>query len=264
MKLIPMVKEIQTGEAFLADKRICLVTKSLDSRVLKTLEKLPQDPKGTPLEIAVGSEGGESYSLTVGRDRIAIQAPGAAGAFYGIQTLRQLLKEERVPCLEIRDRPDFPYRGFYHDATRGRIHTVEAIKKLIDDMAYYKMNSLQLYVEHVFEFEETKGIIPATGYLTKAELRELDAYCQENFIDFVPSLSTFGHMNDILNQPQYRHLRVLKDYEPSPNRWSDRMAHHTSIPETLRASAWFAVSSTNICPALKASGLTSAATKPSI
>jgi len=235
MKLIPMVKEIQTGEAFLADKRICLVTKSLDSRVLKTLEKLPQDPKGTPLEIAVGSEGGESYSLTVGRDRIAIQAPGAAGAFYGIQTLRQLLKEERVPCLEIRDRPDFPYRGFYHDATRGRIHTVEAIKKLIDDMAYYKMNSLQLYVEHVFEFEETKGIIPATGYLTKAELRELDAYCQENFIDFVPSLSTFGHMNDILNQPQYRHLRVLKDYEPSPNRWSDRMAHHTIDPRNAES-----------------------------
>ena len=59
--------------------------------------------------------------------------------------------EEQVPCLHIKDKPDFKYRGFYQDVTRGKIPTVDTIKKLIDTMAYYKLNSLQLYVEHVFE-----------------------------------------------------------------------------------------------------------------
>ena len=229
MHLIPSVKEMTVREGFLVNKQV-FPAYSGDSRLEKALKKLPWDPAGTPLTLSVGTGDEESYTLTVNRDSIAITAPGAAGAFYGIQTLRQLLEAAQVPCLVIRDRPDFPHRGFYHDATRGRIATVERIKALIDDMARFKLNSLQLYVEHVFPFRETEAITGRTGCYTREELEEIDTYCRENFMDFVPSLSTFGHMNDILNQPQYRHLRVLRDYEPSPNRWHDRMRHHTIDP----------------------------------
>ena len=104
-------------------------------------------------------------------------------------------------------------------------------------MAHYKMNHLQLYVEHVYEFEETKDLIEKTGYISSAELKELDAYCKENFIDFVPSLSTFGHLYELLEQPQYKHLRVLKDYETAPNFWHNRMAHHTLDPESPQSIA---------------------------
>lgn len=230
MHLIPMVKELLPLEGHLESTAFRPIYAGGDPRLEKALKKLPLTPQGTPLVLTVGTEDAESYILTVEHCRIHIEAPGPAGAFYGIQTLKQLLREDRVPCLVIRDEPDFSYRGFYHDATRGRIHTVAAIKKLIDDMACYKMNSLQLYAEHVFEFQETKELIRSTGYMTKAELQELGAYCRENFIDFIPSLSTFGHMHDILNQPQYRNMRVLRDYEPAHNRWSDRMAHHTIDP----------------------------------
>ena len=229
MHLIPSVKEMRIREGYLTNKTVCPAYTG-DSRLEKALAKLPCHRLGTPLTLSVGTAAEESYSLTVNTDSIAIAAPGPAGAFYGIQTLRQLLEEEQVPCLEIQDRPDFAYRGFYHDATRGRIATVERIKDLVDDLARFKMNSLQLYVEHVFEFRETENITPKTGCYTRAELEELGDYCRDQFIDFVPSLSTFGHMNDILNQPQYRHLRVLSDYAPAPNRWHDRMAHHTIDP----------------------------------
>jgi len=139
--------------------------------------------------------------------------------------------------LHIEDKPDFEYRGFYHDVTRGKIPTVETIKQLIDQMAYYKLNSLQLYVEHTFEFEEYKQIKAATGYLTKEELREMGNYCRENFIEFIPSLSTFGHLYELLEQPQYWHLRVRKDYEPRPNLWHARMRHHTIDPEDPQSIA---------------------------
>ncbi|MBQ3593649.1 MAG: family 20 glycosylhydrolase, partial [Clostridia bacterium] len=130
----------------------------------------------------------------------------------------------------IEDEPDFEYRGLYHDITRGKVAKVETLKKLIDDMAYFKMNSLQLYVEHTFEFEETKDLIENTGYLTKEEIKELDEYCCENFIDFIPYIATFGHMYEILEQDQYKHLRVLKDFKATPNFWLSRMRHHTIDP----------------------------------
>ena len=230
MNLIPQVKSLELTGGFLNVKALRPVSEDLDPRLLSALEKLPCDPAGTDLALSLAGESGECYSLRICPDRIAIEADGPAGAFYAIQTLRQLFKEDQVPCLHIKDWPDYSHRGFYHDVTRGRIQTVETIKKLIDDMAYYKLNSLQLYVEHVFQFEETKDLWSSFGYLTKEEIREIDDYCRENFIDFIPSLSTFGHLYELLEQPKYKHLQVLKDYLTIPNFWHARMRHHTIDP----------------------------------
>jgi len=231
INLIPAVKNLEIHSNFFAAKAVCCEKSGLDARLLSALEKLPCDPSGAPLDIRINGDEGEAYTLLVEENRISIEAAGPAGAFYAIQTLRQLFTHKEIPCLSIEDEPDFPYRGFYHDVTRGKIPTVERIKKLIDQMAYYKLNSLQLYVEHTFEFEEYKQLRDSTGYLTKEDLLEIGAYCRENFIDFVPSLSTFGHLYELLEQPQYRHLRVLKNYEAEPNLWRNRMVHHTLDPE---------------------------------
>lgn len=230
MFLIPKVKHMEIRSGFLSNKSLCVDTSNLDSRLVAALKKLPGDPEGTPLSITIDTALGEAYELCVSENSITIHADGPAGAFYAIQTLRQIYEEQAVPCLYIQDYPDFSYRGFYHDVTRGKIATVQSIKQLIANMAYYKLNSLQLYVEHVFEFEETKGLRGATGFLTKEEIREIGTYCRENFVDFIPSLSTFGHMYELLEQAQYRHLRVLKNYVASPNFWRERMSHHTIDP----------------------------------
>ena len=230
MKLIPSVKELYLTGGYLADKALCLVSEGVDKRLVKVLDKFTTSAQGTPVTIDISGTTGEDYELDIAAQSIRITAKSAAGAFYALQTLRQIFKEDRVPCLHITDKPDFQYRGFYQDVTRGKIPTAETLKKLIDTMAYYKLNSLQLYVEHVFEFEESKGLREATGYLTGEEMRELGAYCYENFIEFIPSLSTFGHMCELLNQEQYRHLRVLNDYTDSVNFWWDRMSHHTIDP----------------------------------
>jgi len=230
MNLIPKVKNIELFEGFLKKKTICFDESEIDSRLITALKKLPCSDEGTPLTIEITGESREGYELYVDEEHILIRAGDNAGVFYAIQTLRQVFKEEHIPCLYIKDWPDFSYRGFYHDVTRGKIPTVKTIKKLIDAMAYYKLNSLQLYVEHVFEFEETKELWATTGYLTGEEIREIGEYCRENFIDFIPSLSTFGHLYDLLEQPKYKHLQVLRDYETIPNFWHARMRHHTIDP----------------------------------
>lgn len=230
LHLIPEVKKCDLFQGFLKNKSICPLGDVADSRLMGALGKLPQSQAGTPVSIKVTGTSGEGYSLFVREDAIEIQGDSPAGAFYAIQTLRQLMQQDKVPCLQIRDEPDFSHRGFYQDVTRGRIPRVQTIKNLIDQMAYYKLNSLQLYVEHVFPFSETQDIISQTGCLTQQELKEIGEYCRENFIEFIPSLSTFGHLYDLLQQPQYRHLRVLNDYKEEPNFWHARMAHHTIDP----------------------------------
>ena len=237
IQLIPTVKHIETYSSFCSGQGICYEENNIDSRLLSALKKLPYDKAGAKLDICIAGHTGEGYELSINENDIRIQADGPAGAFYAVQTLRQIFKSSEIPCLYIKDFPDFEYRGFYHDVTRGKIPTVETIKKLIDQMAYYKLNSLQLYVEHTFEFEEYKDLNASTGCMTKEDLLEIGAYCRENFIDFIPSLSTFGHLYELLEQPQYKHLRVLKNYETEPNFWHNRMAHHTLDPENPQSIA---------------------------
>lgn len=237
--LIPAVKELQTAQGTLAKKSVCFDQSKYSERLQKALGKLPVSADGARLEITLGGATGEGYSLTVTPIKIKIDAESERGAFYAIQTLRQLFENEEIPCLTINDAPDFSYRGFYHDVTRGKVPTLDTLKKLIDNMAYYKLNVLQLYVEHVFPFEECRDLIKETSCLTGEELRELDQYCTDNFIDFRPSLSTFGHLFELLQQEKYSHLRTLKSFKPNACRWRDRMAHHTvdpTLPESLDLS----------------------------
>ena len=230
LHLIPAVKKLELTGGCFQKKSVSFQKGIYDIRLEQALEKLPHYEWGAPITLEIVGNTGEAYALWIRDASIDVKADSAAGAFYAIQTLRQVFQQQEIPCLYIQDKPDFPHRGFYHDVTRGKVPTVETIKQLVDTMAYYKLNSLQLYVEHTFEFEECKALHPHTSCLTAEELAQIGAYCRENFIDFIPSLSTFGHMYEILQQEQYQHLRVLHPYTPSPNFWRERMQHHTIDP----------------------------------
>lgn len=237
LRLIPPVKQLEFQVGVWEKTELSYEKEGLDPRIEMALAESKcrnGDKNGIPLKIVIQKEdsklGPEAYILTVDASGIQIDAGDEAGAFYAVQTLKQIAAGGTIPYLRIQDEPDFPYRGFYHDITRGKIPTVETMKHLIDQMAYYKMNSLQIYVEHVYEFEECRELKKRFGYYTKEEMQELDAYCKERFIDFIPSLSTFGHMYEILEQEQYSHLRIWRDEKTSENRWNARMEHHTLDP----------------------------------
>ncbi len=229
LRLIPSVKTMELKDGFLENPVICYRNLQCDERVLAAIKKLPYDEKGAALGIDISENGGEGYELFIDKTHITIKADSSAGAFYAVQTLRQIFTHKEIPCLYIKDEPDFAYRGFYHDVTRGKIPTVATLKKLIDNMAYYKLNSLQLYVEHTFKCEEYSDLNETFDYYTGEELQELGEYCKQNFIEFIPSLSTFGHLYELLNQDKYKHLRVLKE-DTGENFWNSRMRHHTIDP----------------------------------
>ena len=100
--------------------------------------------------------GEEEYRLEVGADGIGITGGARRGLLYGVQTLRQIVRQTGpcVPCMCIHDFPDIKNRGFYHDVTRGRVPTLSYLKKLADNLAFYKLNQMQLYIEHSYLFED--------------------------------------------------------------------------------------------------------------
>ena len=227
MKLIPEVKEKILGKKREIKGVFVSLPVNCDERVAKLCAKLPKGD--TQVTLTIGDEKSDCYKIVFG-DEIKIEAKGQSGAFYALQTLRQIIKNGYSDADEINDSPDFEVRGFYYDITRGRIPTLESLKKLVDCLAYHKINMLQLYVEHVYPFKEYDGIYQRTGYITAEETRELDAYCRENFIELVPSLSCFGHLYELLSTEKYKHLCELENHEEITIFWEQRMSHHTIDP----------------------------------
>ncbi len=180
-----------------------------------------------------GECGTQGYELTVTPDGIEAAAESEAGLFYAVQTLRQLVRgcDNPLPCLEIVDAPQLARRGFYHDVTRGRVPTLATLKRLADKLAYYKLNELQLYVEHTFAFAGESDLWGGSDPLSAEEILELDAYCATRHIDLVPSLSTFGHFYMGLRSKRKEQLNEL-DLKASelPFSFMARMAHFTLNP----------------------------------
>ena len=230
MYLIPTPQKVEEKNELLKKCAVKLANEPSDARLVKAAGKLPVAEDGIPLYITYKDTKEEGYRLSVSNEEIRIEGDGVNGAFYAIQTLRQIFANEEIFCVEIEDKPKNEFRILYHDVTRGRVPTVDSMKKLIDDLAYYKINFLQFYMEHAYSFKEHYGTLDESNCLLPEEIRELDAYCQENFIDFVPSLATCGHMYDILNVPQNRYLREIDNYEPKYTFWYERMLHHTINP----------------------------------
>ena len=182
------------------------------------------------LDSSIGNT--EGYSLEVGVTRISLKARSAAGAFYGVQTLLQLLpaaieKKElsnnvlwTLPCVSIRDQPRFGYRGVMLDVARHYM-PLDFIRKLIDLLAMQKMNRLHLHLTDSqgwrFESKKYPNLIkvgafrkgtplnttydfasrPADtvygGYYTQLQLRELVRYAQKRYITIVPELEMPSH-----------------------------------------------------------------------
>lgn len=180
----------------------------------------------------------EEYKLTIDADGIRISGGSGAGILYGIQTLRQLIAVEAavLPYLCIEDYPDLPNRGYYFDVTRGRIPTLSYLKKLVEKLSYYKINQLQLYVEHSFLFQDLSEVWRDDTPLTGEDILELDAYCRQYHVELIPSLSSFGHLYKLLSSKTYSFLCELHDSHKQPFSFDDRMNHHTvdvTNPESI-------------------------------
>lgn len=146
----------------------------------------------------------EGYVLGAGPAGILIAAKTSAGAFYGVQTLRQLIRpDRRVPAVLIADWPALRYRGLTVDVSRGPVLTEERMKTLIRTAAEYKLNLLSFYMEHVFSYYHAPLVAPAGGELSAELIKRLIDYGQRYHVELLPQQQTFGHLHYMLKLERY-------------------------------------------------------------
>ncbi|WP_088341813.1 family 20 glycosylhydrolase [Robiginitalea sediminis] len=161
----------------------------------------------------------EAYHLRIGPDSVTISAGSAQGAFLAIQTLRQAIPETSndtlaeypiwpVPGGEIRDVPQFGYRGAMLDVAR-HFFSVEDVKKYLDVMAYYKLNVLHLHLTddqgwriEIKSWPKLTEVGGSTevgggpgGFYTQEDYAEIVRYAAERHITIVPEVDMPGHTN---------------------------------------------------------------------
>ncbi len=174
----------------------------------------------------------EGYTLSISEGKIKITAKDSSGAFYAMQTLRQLLPAsmERLnsfpnpsaslPLVEIKDFPKFPYRGMHLDVAR-HFFDKEFVKKYISYLAMLKMNYFhwhltedqgwrieikkypKLTTHAAYRNETLIGHYNDSpqqfdgqrygGFYTQEDIKEIVAYAQKLNITIIPEIEMPGH-----------------------------------------------------------------------
>ena len=172
----------------------------------------------------------EAYKLRVSADSILIYAASEDALTRCAATLMQLRKDESsLYCVEIEDSPAYAWRGVMLDVSR-HFFTLDHIRKQIDIMALYKLNTLHLHLtdaagwrmeikryprltqEAAWRTKESwkewwnggreymkEGQSGASGgYYTQDELRQLVVYAKERGVTIIPEVEMPGHSEEVL------------------------------------------------------------------
>ena len=150
--------------------------------------------------------GKEGYLFIWNAREKVIAANTETGLFYGLQTLRQLIRAKWDKEISIADWPSFEHRAVYDDISRGPISSVDYIKQQIERLAEIKVNALSFYIEHVVQPLSHPDFAPANGKLTIPQIKELSAYAAKYHMQLVGSFQSFGHFEKILALPQYKEM----------------------------------------------------------
>jgi hexosaminidase len=202
----------ETFQRFLVDVRADGISKdpSSDSEIPLTLVLRDHVDADTRPPTGVTPDGAdlwsESYELRIDRNGIVIAAPGRAGIFRGLTTLRQMMADPPDSGVVISDSPMYAWRGLSLDVART-FFDVETVKRVVDILSLYKFNVLHL---HLTDDQGWRIEIPELprlaevggsralgdrpgGFYSVAQFEDIVAYAAERFVTVVPEVDMPGH-----------------------------------------------------------------------
>ncbi len=163
----------------------------------------------------------EGYVLDINEKHLSLAASEPQGLFRGLQTIKQLLPSEinaetkidslTIPGVTIIDAPRYEYRGMMLDVAR-HFFSVDQVKRLIDQIAVYKINTLHLHLTddqgwriEIKSWPKLTEIGGSTavggdkgGFYTQEDYKEIVDYAASRFITVIPEIDMPGHTNAAL------------------------------------------------------------------
>ena len=146
----------------------------------------------------------EAYHIQIDSLTATITANTLKGIFYGLQTFKQLARDQTfIDGCSITDWPSFEWRGYMTDAGRN-YESVSLLKQQIEVMSRYKMNVFHFHptediawrweIKKYPALTATENMLRNKGmYYTIAEIKDLIQYCKDRYIQFVPEIDMPGH-----------------------------------------------------------------------
>ncbi|MCX5390852.1 beta-N-acetylhexosaminidase [Streptomyces sp. NBC_00094] len=164
-----------------------------------------------------GALGDEGYRLHSAPEGVTLTAREPAGLFRGVQTLRQQLPSAvehdsvqpgpwNIAGGTITDTPRYAYRGAMLDVSR-HFFTVDEVKRYIDQLALYKINTLHLHLSDDQGWRIAVDSWPRLtthggstevggtpgGFYTKAQYKEIVRYAASRYQEVIPEIDMPGH-----------------------------------------------------------------------
>ena len=219
---------------------------------LKTTESTETAANAIVLNVGTVEAGAsEAYRLTVSTDAgIAITGSDDSGVFYGIQSLRawlpaQAYQQSRetiaVDEVTVEDAPRFAYRGQHLDVARN-FQSKETVKKLLDLMAFYKLNRFHFHLtddegwrlaidglpaltevggRRGHTLDERDHLVPSfgsgpdpdasngSGFYTRADFIDILRHAQARHIEVIPEIDVPGHARAAIKAMQARQAGLM-------------------------------------------------------
>lgn len=169
-------------------------TREIDIRLLPHLPEVPCNQE-------------EAYRLKVDNRKITVEAVTEQGAYWALQTLKQLAagspRKGTVPGCDIVDWPAFRIRGFMQDVGRTYL-SLEELKREISKLSEFKVNVFHWHLTENQAWRLQSKIFPMLNdsanttrmpgkYYTLEEARELTAYCKAHHVLLIPEIDMPGH-----------------------------------------------------------------------
>jgi Glycosyl hydrolase family 20, catalytic domain/Glycosyl hydrolase family 20, domain 2 len=154
----------------------------------------------------------QAYQLDINSTKVELYATTAVGIFYGLQTLRQIIRQVNgeLPAMQISDWPDMPFRAVHLTLGSGHMPSFEKLKELIVNFSHCKINNFVFEYDDRFPWENHPLLVHPDA-LTKNQIRELIDYAKKHFINIIPLLDSLGHAQAYLKHKAYQHLAELPD-----------------------------------------------------
>lgn len=205
------------------------------SLLREILPTRPPSKKALPIRFSLDSAvpgGAEAYRLRIDSQGIVATAVSESGLIWSIQTLKQLIRGNSAPKIDIQDAPKVSWRGVLLD--EGRHFMGEAtVKQFLDVMSLYKLNVLHWHLTEDqgwrIEIKKYPGLTGTGawrveadgrrygGFYTQPEIRRIVKYARDRGITVVPEIELPGHCTSALGA--YPQLGCRKAQIPVPAAW---------------------------------------------
>lgn len=113
--------------AVTADFSVCIGMKG-DKSIRKYAARIPKQAEG--------------YYLKIDKEGVVVAGADRRGAFYGMQTLAQLIALPKLPLAEVTDYPDVPYRG----VVEGFYGVPWSREARLSQLDFYGRNKMNIYI----------------------------------------------------------------------------------------------------------------------